>query len=70
MGVRRRDYGNACATARTEVMSELAKRLNSGMIQRDQVDHLTETFVAAMHRMPSWALRSIADSVDPALPET
>ena len=68
MGTRGKDYGNACATARTEIMSELARLLSDGVVRRDQVDRLTETFVATMHKMPAWSLRSIADAVDPALP--
>lgn len=70
MGVRNNDYGNACATARTEIMSELSRLLPRGLVTVDQVDRLTETFLATMHKMPPWSLRSIADSVDPNLPET
>lgn len=70
MGVRGKDYGNACATARTEAMSELARLLPDGVVRREQVDRLTEAFLHVMHKMPAWSLRAIADATDPALPET
>ena len=70
MGARKKDYGDACATARTEIRSELARLLPDGVVRREQVERLTETFLHIMHAMPPWALRSIADAADPALPET
>lgn len=54
-------YGNACATARSEAISELAKLLAKGQVKREQIDLLTEIFVATIHAMPPWSLKAIAD---------
>ncbi len=70
VGVRQKNYGDACATARTEIRSELARLLPDGVVRREQVERLTQTFLHIMHTMPPWSLRSIADAIDPSLPET
>ena len=70
MGVRQKDYDNACATARTEIRSEMSRLIPDGVVRREQVERLAEIFLHIMHTMPPRSLRSIADASDPALPET
>lgn len=69
MGTRDKDYGDACATARTEIMSELTRGVPHH-VHPDKMDWFVETFLGAIHKMPAWALRSIANATDRALPIT
>lgn len=63
MGKRDKDYGDACATARTEIMSELARGVPHH-VPVEKMDWFVEMFLGTVHKMPPWALRSIANAVD------
>ncbi len=69
MGTRDGNYGDACATARTEIMSELARGVPHH-IPPEKMDWFVEMFIGTMHKVPAWALRSIANATDKTLPET
>jgi hypothetical protein len=51
-------YGDACATARTEIRSELARLW---LANDDRFEAVVEAFVATLHIVPPWALRKILE---------
>lgn len=65
MGIVSKRYGDACGTAR-----KIARDHLTLYAARDSVEGAVEAYIAALHAMPPWALRAIADKVDPTLPET
>lgn len=71
MGRVRNDYGDACGSARNAARYGLALSRARELAGTEKFEFLVvEGFVGALHEMPAWALRAIADKIDPALPET